>query len=78
MCKYSEILKELCNCKENDNINYMPYPSGNIVQSIPFKNALKMFRKDIEEMKGFLNEYNLKEKAVEAVCKIWKKHIVTF
>ena len=78
MYNYSEILKTLCNCNENDNINYRPYSSGNIVQYIPFKKAFEMFKKDIEEMDAFLKEYGLEGKAVEATCKMWKNHIVIF
>lgn len=78
MVEYSEILKKLCSCGENDNINYKPYEAGHIVRSIPFKKALKMFEKDIEEMKVFLSEYGLEKKAVESACKIWKSHIVIY
>ena len=78
MSNYSEILKKLCHCGENDNISYKLYENGNIIQSIPFKKALKMFEKDIEEMKSFLSEYGLEEKAIESTCKIWKNHIVIF
>lgn len=78
MSNYSEILKKLCHCGENDNISYKPCENGNIIQSIPFKKALKMFRKDIEEMEIFLSEYGLEEKVIEATCKIWRKHIVIF
>lgn len=78
MSNYSETLKKLCHCGENDNISYKLYENGNIIQSIPFKKALKMFEKDIEEMEIFLSEYGLEEKVIEATCKIWRKHIVIF
>lgn len=78
MTNYSQILTKLCHCGENDNINYRPYEAGRVVESIPFRKALQMFEKDIEEMKIFLNEYGLEEKAVESTCKIWKNHIVIF
>ena len=78
MCEYSEILKSLCNCNENDNINYRPYESGYSVQSIPFEKALKTFEKDVKEMEIFLSEYGLEEKAIESTCRIWKSHIMIF
>lgn len=76
MCNYSNIFKKLCNCNENNNINYKPYEYDNLIKSIPFKQALKMFEKDIEEMKIFLSEYGLEEKAIDATCKIWKNHVI--
>lgn len=78
MINYSQILIKLCHCKENDNINYRPYEAADVVESIPFRKALKMFEKDIEEMKIFLCEYGLAEKTIESVCKIWESHIVIF
>ena len=80
MNDYSEILKKLCNCSENDNIKYRPYEHSRTIQNIQFRDALKMFKKDVEEMKTFMAGCGVEdeEKAMQCTCSIWKKHIVIF
>lgn len=76
--KAIDFLKSVCKNDGKSCINYKPYKYGNLVENVPFSKAVDKFMKDYEEMENFAECYNLKNKAFEMVCDIWKEHIVIF
>lgn len=76
----TEFLKNEAGADEICNINYKPYEYGSLVESVPFKKAVEMIEKDIQEMVEFLSGYGIEdeEKAKDGTFKIWKNHLVIF
>lgn len=78
--KIINFLKQYTYGQTDCYINYKPYEQGIFVETISFDTAIERFKKDLDEMKNFLNVYGIKEpdKIFDSVCRIWKSHIVIF
>ena len=78
--KIIDFLKQYTRGQTNCCINYKPYEYSTKVETISFDTAIERFKKDLDEMKNFLNVYGIKEpdKIFDSVCRIWKSHIVIF
>lgn len=76
--KAIEFLKSICKNDGKSCVNYKPYEYGHLIESIPFSVAVDKFMKDYEEMEAFAECYNLKDKAFEMTCNMWRKQIVIF
>ena len=79
MEELKEFLKNAAKCEENDSINYRANECGRLIESIPFSTAIEMLKEDLEEMREFMNGFDLfDEKIKAATFSIWKKHIAVF
>lgn len=63
---------------DNFGVNYRIIEDRPLVETISIDKAVEIFNRDLEEMRVFLGQYGHKDKAFEATCKIWDKHLVVF
>ena len=71
-----EFIMSLCNCGENNAINYKPYEAGRLVKSISVDEAAAIIEQNTKELQeiGLLTD----DQCVEGARNIFKKHLVIF
>lgn len=71
--KILNFFKEVYHTDYDDfTINYRVVEYSSLVEAYTMEKALGLFQNDLEDMSGWLPD----SKVFEAVCSIWKKHLV--